>query len=405
MAGPLQGVRVLDLTAMLSGPQATLMLAGLGADVVKIEQPGGDNVRSMGDMRHPDMGPMFLLTNEGKRSVVLQLKTEAGREALLRLAADADVFVCNIRPNAMQRLGLEYEALAKANPDIIYVNIVGYGQGGPYAALPAYDDLIQGVAGLCALGAVADGKPRYVPFAIADRMAGVFAANAITTALFHRERTGQGQYVEVPMFEALASLVLADHLQGQVFQPATGAPIYERYAKTRRPFPTSDGYICCMIHTDRQWQSFFSLAQRPDLAADPRFAELGGRTRYTDELYGEVAKALVTRSTQRWLKMLQDADIPAMPMHDMESLLNDEHLQAVGLLREVEHPTEGTLRSLTAPTRWSHSVPDHPRAAPRLGEHTRELLAEAGYKPMEIDSMIESGAAVQASAGPFGSPS
>lgn len=394
MNGPLNGVRILDLTSVLVGPYATQILGDLGADVLKVESPAGDNVRGIGPMRHPGMGAIFLHANRSKRSIVLDLKAPDGRQALLDLARGADVLIHNVRPRAMARLGLSYDDLAAVNPSIIYAAVTGFGQDGPYAEKPAYDDLIQGAAAIPTL--IADssgGDPRYVPATMADRTVGLHAVYAVTAALFHRERTGEGQEIEIPMFEAMTEFVLGDHMGGMTFEPPLGPTGYPRLlARHRRPYRTSDGHICVVIYNDKQWRNFFTLIGRDgELDSDPRFADIGSRTRHINELYGLVADAIATRSTADWLAALTKADIPVMPLHTPDSLIDDGHHAATGFLRTVEHPHEGTVRSIGVPTRWSGRRPEPVRQAPRLGEHSVELLREAGYDEERIADLLARG--------------
>lgn len=394
MNGPLNGVRILDLTSVLVGPYATQILGDLGADVLKVESPAGDNVRGIGPMRHPGMGAIFLHANRSKRSIVLDLKAPDGRQALLDLARNADVLIHNVRPRAMARLGLSYDDLAAVNPSIIYAAVTGFGQDGPYAEKPAYDDLIQGAAAIPTL--IADssgGDPRYVPATMADRTVGLHAVYAVAAALFHRERSGEGQEIEIPMFEAMTEFVLGDHMGGMTFEPPLGPTGYPRLlARHRRPYRTSDGHICVVIYNDKQWRNFFTLIGREgELDSDPRFADIGSRTRHINELYGLVADAIATRSTADWLAALTKADIPVMPLHTPDSLIDDGHHAATGFLRTVEHPHEGTVRSIGVPTRWSGRRPEPVRQAPRLGEHSVELLREAGYDEERIADLLARG--------------
>lgn len=394
-AGPLAGIRILDLTSVLMGPFATVLLGDMGADVVKVEAPEGDSTRQLGPMRHPGMGALFLHCNRNKRSIVLDLKQPAGRAALLRLAASADVFVYNLRPQAMQRLRLGYEEVAAVKPDIVYAGLHGFDQRGPYAGRPAYDDLIQGAAGIPALSVLAGGDlPRYAPSALADRIVGMAAVNAIVPALFHRLRTGEGQAIEVPMFETMAQLTLGDHIGGQTFEPPLGPTGYPRILNPdRRPYRTQDGYLCVMFYTDRQWQAFFALTGRPELFADdPRFAGIENRTQNIRALYALVAETMAQRSTAQWLEVLAAADIPHMPMHTMDSLLEDPHLRAAGFFERQQHPSEGAIRTMRTPVRWSKTQPRQRHFAPRLGEHGDALLREAGYGTEELQALRASGA-------------
>jgi crotonobetainyl-CoA:carnitine CoA-transferase CaiB-like acyl-CoA transferase len=376
MAGPLHGVRVLDLTTMLSGPCAAQTLAEMGADVTKVETLEGDNLRNIGQSRSGGMGPMHLHANRGKRSIALDLKSQAGHEAFLALLKDADVLICNVRPKAMERLRLGYADVQAINPSLIYVSIVGYGSGGPYSDRPAYDDLIQAAVGIPSLGASQDGGARYAPFAVADRVTGMNAANAALGALFHRLRTGEGQHVEIAMFETMAFMVLSDHMAGRTYEPQLGSAVFERYASVRRPFPTSDGVISLLLVTDKQWKAFFGLVDRANVLEDERFSTVSGRTQNTMALYKIVAEVVATRTTDWWMQELERVDIPAVPLATIDSLIDDPHLKAVGFFEKVEHPSEGPIRAMKSTGRWSRSQPEIERPAPRLGEHTAELLSE-----------------------------
>ncbi|HEY8613388.1 MAG TPA: CoA transferase [Roseomonas sp.] len=380
MAGPLAGLRILDLTSVVMGPYATVILADLGADVIKVEPPGGDVIRHVGPSRSGAMSPMFLHANRGKRSIVLDLKTAPGRRALLRLAEGADALVHNLRPRAMARLGLDYEACAAANPRLVHVSACGYGQDGPYADRPAYDDLIQGACAIPALMAASGGDgPRYAPVNIADRAVGLHLAIAILAALRHRDVTGRGQAVEVPMFETMASLVLGDHLGGLTHEPPSDSGGYARLlSPQRRPYETADGHLCVLLYDDRHWHAFLRLTGQEVLAEDSRFASQGTRAIHAAEFHAVVAATMRRRGTAEWSRLLEAADIPFAPMHDLPSLLRDPHLQAVEFFRMEEHPLEGPIRSLRVPTRWSASQPDPPRPAPAPGEHTEEVLGGAG---------------------------
>lgn len=393
--GPLAGVRVVDLTSVLMGPWACQILGDLGAEVIKVEQPGGDGTRKVGPARNPGMSAFFLNMNRNKRSIVLDLKSKEGHAAFLALIKTVDVLVYNVRPQAMKRLDLDYESLRAANPRLIHAGAFGFGQDGPYAARPAYDDLIQGLAALPSLSAdCSDGVPRYLPVTIVDRTVALHLVISVLAALKEREVSGLGQAVEQPMFETMAQYVLGDHLQGATFEPPVGAMRYERLiTRERRPYQTRDGHICVLVYTDRHWEAFCGLIGRPELwGRDPRLASLTTRTEHVHELYGMVADAMATRTTGAWMDLLQKADIPANPMHTPESLLNDEHLTAVGFFRMVEHPSEGALRTMATPGRWSRTSPSVRRLAPRLGEHTAEVLAEIGLDETQI-AMLTGGAA------------
>ena len=385
MPGPLDGIRVLDLTTVVMGPYATQILADFGADVIKVEPPEGDVMRYAWPFRHPGMGHIFLNANRNKRSIVLDLKRDAARDAALTLARQA-----------MARLRLAYEDLRAVNPRIVYVGCFGYSQRGPYAAKAAYDDLIQGAAGLpWLLQRQGADVPRYAPIIVADRSVGQQVAGAVSAALYRREKTGVGQRVDVPMFEHLLQVVLGEHLGGYTFEPQLGEGGYARMlAKDRRPYQTRDGYVCALIYNDKQWKAFFELTGRgAELASDARFATQEGRSRNYDAVYAMVAEEMRRRTTDEWIAALEAADIPVQRMNSLEDIVNDPHLEATGFFRHIEHPSEGALRSMAVPSEWSESAPEYRRHAPRLGEHTREVLREAGLEEREIDALVASGAA------------
>lgn len=391
--GPLQGIKVVDMTTVLMGPFATQTLGDYGADVIKIESLDGDVTRQIGPTRHPGMGPVFLNANRSKRSICLDLKKDAGRAVVLRLVADADVLVYNVRPQAMQRLRLGYEDVAAVNPRLIYAGVFGFGQDGPYAAKAAYDDLIQGGSALAHLMARGgDGTPRYVPNALVDRIVGLNAVGAILASLVHRDRTGIGQRVDVPMFETMAGFVMGDHLGGLTYEPPLDQGGYARHlSPDRRPYKTSDGYICVIVYNDKQWDKFLTATGRDDLRSDPRFATFAGRATNIDHVYAELARIIALRSTAEWIKLLDEADVPALPMHDLVSILSDPHLVATEFFPTVEHPSEGKIRSMRTAATWSETPAEPTRLAPRLGEQSEDVLREAGYSPDEIAQLIKDG--------------
>ena len=397
MSGPLNGIKVLDMTTVFMGPHCTQILAEYGADVIKLEAPEGDIIRKITPWRNEGMGALFLLANRGKRSIVLDLKNPAGLEVALKLAGQSDVLVYNVRPQAMVRLGLSYADVAKVNPRIIYVGAFGYGRDGPYGEKPAYDDMIQAAAGLASLPNRVNGaEPRYVPCAIVDRAVALAAVNAVTTALFHRERSGQGQAVDVPMFETMAQLVLGEHLYGHVFEPPLAGLGYPRsLAADRRPYVTKDGYIATLIYTDRHWASFLDIIGRSELRNDHRFKDMTSRTNNVKEVYMFVAEILKSRTTSEWLEVFDRADIPAMPMQTLENLIEDAHLKTVKLFELAEHPTEGAIRQMRNPTQWSATPLGAIRHAPRLGEHSREVLREIGYSDSQFEQLLKSGVTAQ----------
>ena len=397
--GPLQGIKVIDMTTVLMGPYATQTLGDYGADVIKVESLDGDVTRLIGPARHPGMGPVFLNTNRNKRSICLDLKKTAGRDAVLRLIEQADVLIYNVRPQAMARLDLGYEVVAARNPRLIYAGVFGFGQDGPYAAKPAYDDLIQGATALPALMAqTGDGVPRYVPNALVDRIVGLTAVGAICASLVHRDRTGRGQRVDIPMFETMAGFVMGDHMGGLTYEPPLDKGGYARHlSRDRRPYKTSDGYISVIVYNDKQWERFFEATGRNDLRRDPKFATFAGRATNIDTVYAELARIFETKSTAEWTELLNKADVPVMPMHDLESILQDEHLVATDFFPVVDHPSEGKIRSMRVSAKWSETPTEPARLAPRLNEHGLEVLREAGFSPDEIAALVRDGVTKQGS--------
>lgn len=391
--GPLAGVRILDLTSVVMGPFATQILAALGAEVIKVESPDGDNMRHVGPMKHPGMGHIFLHANRGKRSLVLDLKQPKARKAALQLAERCDVLISNVRPQAMARLGLDYDAVRAVNPRIIHVSCCGFGQDGPYAARPAYDDLIQGASGLpWLMSEYGADKPCYAPLTLADRVTGLHTVYAVTTALYEREKSGTGQAVVVPMFEAMAQFVLGDHLAGLSFEPQDGEPGYARLLTShRRPYETKDGHLCVLIYNDKHWRAFFTaIGQAEKFESDHRFSTHTNRAKHIDEVYAWVADLMRTRTTAEWQALLQQADIPNMPMNSPHDLVDDPHLTAVGFIGHQVHPTEGPLRTLGNPTTWSRSACVEPSPARRLGEDSVDILRELGWSDSEIDALEQS---------------
>jgi crotonobetainyl-CoA:carnitine CoA-transferase CaiB-like acyl-CoA transferase len=388
--GPLAGMRILDLTTVLLGPYATKILGDLGADVIKIEPVEGEGRRDSGPRRNKGMAQTFLVLNRAKRAIAINLKEPAGRDAFLRLAATADAMVHNARVKAMVRLGLDYEGVRKVKPDIAYCYAVGFGSKGRYAGRPAYDDIIQGLIGMPSLLSEAAGKPVFVPINMADRVCGVYLANATLAALLHRARTGQGQEVEVPMFEMMAEMVLSEHLWDNYFVPPTQTKNRNRMFD-RRPYKTRDGYICVIAGGDKMFTTFCDVVGKPELKADPRFAERAQRAVHAKDLYDEMEAALASRTSAQWLPLLTQADIPAAPVHTMESLLADPHLEDVDFFQVEEHPTEGKVRAMRMPMRFSETPAMNRRPTPHVGEHTVELLREAGLSAAEIDKLVSDG--------------
>ena len=398
MPGPLDGIRVVELTSVVLGPWACQMLADMGADVIKIEPPSGDSNRQLGARRHKGMAALYLTCNRNKRSVVLDVKQPDAKQAVLDFVKTADVFVHNNRPQVMTKLGLDYDALRAVNPRIIYCGSYGYARRGPYGSKGALDDSIQSIAGVAMLNKLVLGEPRYLPTVVADKTTAITVVYGVLAALFHRERTGEGQEIEVPMFETMVSFVMAEHLWGMTFEPPLGPPGYVRLmSQHRRPYRTLDGYVAILPYMNAHWDVFCDVVGRPDLKEDPRFRTMADRTRNIDDTYAETAKIMATRTTADWLGLFAATSVPINRVNTLEDLAHDPHLVETGFWKRVEHPTEGTLRTTAFPVNFSGTPADVTRRhAPRLGEHTRELLHELGYTPEKIDSMLSSGAALAA---------
>ena len=388
--GPLEGVRVVDLTSVVVGPLATQILADHGAEVIKVESPSGDLGRTIGGLGvTPAMGPKFLHLNRNKRSIVRDLKNPAGHEALMRLVERADVLIWNVRPAAMARMKLGYDDVRAVNPKIIYCGMFGFGQGGRYREKPAYDSIIQGSAGVAALHHRAAGEPRYLPMVIADKTVGLISVQMILMALYHRERSGEGQAIEIPMFENMAAFVLTEHMYMKTFQPPRGPTGDPRLLDPQqKPLPTKDGFICISANTNAQAFAFFDAIGRPELKTDPRFESIAARFRNVSEYFRLRAEALTTKTTAEWVEIFDRCDVPAMPYHTLDTLMEDPHLKEVELFETVEHPTEGKIVNLTLPNKLSRGARRDFIPAPKLGQHSVEILQEVGYGADAIAAMV-----------------
>ncbi len=393
MPGPLHGITVIDLTTVLMGPFATQHLGDMGANVIKVEPLKGDVIRYSNQGRNPGMSNLFLNNNRNKRSIVLDLKHHKGKAVLTKLIATGDVLVSNVRPQAMARLGLSYEAVKKINNSIIYVSCFGFGQNGPYAKRAAYDDIIQTMVGVPHLFERAyDEPPKFLPSNFCDRVCGLTAVNAVTTALFYRERTGQGQLVEIPMYETMVQFLMGDHLGGHTFEPPMGKMGYARIVNpNRKPYKTKDGYLAMLVYNDKQWAAFLKLIDRTDLVGQGIFANMSLRGANILEVYGFVREIMAQYTTEVWLQKLKNADIPHTIVPTLEDILENEHLQAVNFFPEYEHPSEGKIRTTAIPSQWSVAQPNLRLPAPRLGEHSQEILEEYGYSVEEIEQMGKKG--------------
>ena len=394
MRAPLAGIRIVEMTSVVLGPYACQMLGDLGADIIKIEPPGGDTNRNLGPHRgNADMASLFLTCNRNKRSVVLDLKSEAGRGAASRIIRDADVLIHNFRPRAMDRLKLDYETVRELNPRIVYCATYGYSKRGPYGNKGALDDSIQAASGIAVLQSMVEGEPRYLPTIVADKTTALFVTQAVLAALFHRQLTGEGQEIEVPMFESMVSFVMTEHLWGQTFEPPIGKAGYVRLmAKHRRPYRTKDGrYLAVLPYWDNHWRTFCEIAGRPELIDDPRFLSMTTRLANIDDSYRVTGEIVAGRDRAEWVELLGETNVPMMVVNSLDELIDDPHLVQTGFWQTVEHPTEGKVRMSSPPMNFSASPAGIDRLPPRLGEHSVEVLAEAGLERTEIDAMLAAG--------------
>jgi crotonobetainyl-CoA:carnitine CoA-transferase CaiB-like acyl-CoA transferase len=387
--GPLAGIRVIDITTVVLGPLCTQTLGDMGADVIKVETIEGDSTRLIGPSRTPGMGAYFANLNRNKRSLAIDLKKPAARDAILRLVETADVFVHNMRIGAARRLGLDYETLAARNPKLIYACASGFRKGSSMQEFPAYDDLIQGVSGAASLNAGPDGAPRYFPMVIVDKLTGTTLASMIGMALFHRERTGQGQEIHLPMMETILSFTLVEHLwHGTLGEPEKGIGYPRMLTPHRRPYPTKDGYISVIAHSNEQWGKLFEAMGVPELIDDPRFNSVQARSKNIDAAYATLTEGMPKRTTDEWLRELRPADIPCGKANDLDDLFTDPYLTETGYFEAYAHPVEGDAIIPAIAARFSRSPANVHRPWPTLGEHSREILAEAGYSEAEMGAIL-----------------
>ena len=388
-SGPLAGVRVLDLTAVVLGPIATQILGDYGADVIKVEAPEGDRMRSNGVTRRPrGMSSIFLAINRNKRSLCIDLKTAEGVAVLKRLLPTVDVLVHNMRLAAVERLGLGYEAVAALNPRLVYCVAPGFGQGGPDESKPAFDDVIQAACGLAGLLGHDSGKPDYIPSLIADKTCGLALANAVLAALFERTNSGRGQFVEVPMFETMVAFTLAEHLGGLTFDPPQGAAGYQRLlAGGRRPAPTRDGHVAMLPYSGEHWREFFRRTGRDDLATKYNFDDRHERNARIREIYDDMAGVTSRMTSAECLALCESLDIAATRIHTIDELPEHPHLKAVALFQRGVHPSEGPVVAVRPPTKFARTPAALRLPAPTLGEHNDEVLREAGYDDAQIAAL------------------
>ena len=378
--GPLAGVKIVDMSTVVLGPFATLILADLGAEVIKVENGAGDVMRRAGPSPSPGMGPIYTSLNRNKKSIQLDAKTEHGKAALTELLKDADVFFHNVRLAGMERLGFSYDDVVNINPDIVYVHCAGYGQGGAYEKRQAYDDLIQVASGFADLLRIRDGgDPSYIPSLIADKTVGLYAVYATIAALFHKERTGEGQFVQVPMFEAFTFFHMVENLYGETWLPGTGQMAYSRSINpNRKPYATSDGYIGLVPYSDDQWEEFFQIGGRPEVFSDPRFSTYEARTENIGALYGIIGDVALTKSTAEWLELLDEAQIPVMGFNSNLEVLTDTHLSDVEFFEERLHENGHVYRAMKHPVAFSKTPANIRAEPPALGRDTETVLSQLG---------------------------
>lgn len=376
----LEGVRVVDMTSVVFGPYATQMLADLGAEVIKVEAPEGDQFRLSGKpAKSKGMSPGFLTINGGKRSISLDLKDDADRETMRSLLRTADIFIHNVRLNAIEKLGFSPEAVRDINPDLIYIHCVGFGSAGPYDGLQAYDDVIQAASGAATLAGRVDGsgKAKYLPSLIADKVAGLYGAQAALAAYIHKLRTGESQFVEVPMFEAFTQFMLVEHLGGHVFDPPNAPSCYFRQIDPdRQPFPTKNGYISIVPYTPQSWSIVFDVIDDSEFLQQEGLRTVKEQFLNQHRLYQRLAEMTPNRSTEDWLERFRAARIPCMAVTDMDDILRDPHLNATGFFQKTEHPSEGAYFQIRAPIRFEKWPSGERPHAPQLGEHSEEIKQE-----------------------------
>lgn len=394
--GPLGSVRILDLSTIVLGPLATQMLGDLGAEIIKVEAPEGDFMRNNAASRSQGMGSIHLAINRNKQSIAIDLKTPEGKAVVLDLVKNCDVLVHNMRLGAIKRIGLDYDAVSQVKPDIVYCAATGFGQDGPYANQPAFDEVIQASTGLANLAQTEDGTPTYSPTLIADKITGMAVCNALLAGLFHHAKTGEGQYIEVPMFETMVAFNFVEHLGGLSFIPENGPAGYARItAGGRRPIKVADGYIALLPYSEKHWISLFRRLGKEELIAQYDLEKRTSISKHVRALYDELNAVASTRTVKEWLDLCEELDIPGSAMNRLEDMPTHPHAQAVGLFNEVEHPTEGKIRYVRPTTQFSKTPQSVRHHAPRLGEQSRAILAGLGYDEQRIDTLLAAGVVVE----------
>jgi crotonobetainyl-CoA:carnitine CoA-transferase CaiB-like acyl-CoA transferase len=397
MGGPLDGVRVVDMTTIVVGPICGRTLADQGADVIKVEAPGGDLLRLMArGARNRGMSGKFMNFNRNKRSICLDIKKPDGLAAMKKLLESADVFVSNVRPAALERAGLDFASLQKLNPRLIYCGIVAFGQGGEYYNRPAYDPIVQSLSGVAGTFERAIGEPRFVPMVMTDHVTGLIAAQSIGFALYRREKTGVGESIETPMLENMASFVSSEHLAGITFVPPAGPSGDNRLlSPDYKPMQTKDGYITVHPNTDAQAAAFFDEIGKPELKADSRFTDAAARSENAADYFEIRTAGLLLKTTEEWIEIFARIDVPAARYNTIDSLLDDPHLKDVGFFTEIDHPTEGRILKTKTPNTFSGGMREDTLHAPHIGEQTREILCQLGYSDDAVEAMIEAGGAIE----------
>lgn len=380
MSGPLSHLKILDLSSVVMGPYCSLLLGDMGADVIKIERPSGDVTRYVGPSRNSGMGSNFLNLNRNKRSMALDLKSEEDYETILKLIRDSDVILHSFRPETMKNLGLSYELVSAENKNIIYCGMYGYSEEGPYGSLPAYDDIIQAGSGVAAAQGEMSGEPQYVASVFADKTAGLIGLSSILAALLYREKTGEGQKIEVPMYESMVSFNMIEHMYGETFSPPIGKAFYSRATSPyRKPYKTEDGYLGVLIYNDKQWSSFLKLTDNEHLLEDERFKDMNARSNNTDYIYQLVEQIMSTKKTAEWKTLFEKGDIPYMPVNSPKDLFKDKHLKDINFFNKENHPTEGEIRNVKFPVNFSETPATVRRLAPTIGQHNEEILKEIDF--------------------------
>ncbi|HKU94280.1 MAG TPA: CoA transferase [Vineibacter sp.] len=396
MPGALDGLKIVDMTIVALGPYATMLLGEQGAEIIKVESPDGDTTRHVGPSKvTKGMGPHHMFVNRNKRSLCLDLKQPAARDALFKVIAGADALIYSIRPQAMVRLGLGYDDVRKVNPGICYIGACGYASDGPYGHLPAYDDAIQALSGVAALMG-GDGAPRYAPTVMADKTVGLTLAYAALCALMHKVRTGEGQKVEVPMFETMVSWLALEHLWERTFSDDGTLGYPRALAASRKPYRAQDGWLAILPYTDRHWRKFFEIAGRPEVMDEPRFATMNARSQNVEEMYRLIDTLAPQKTVAEWVAALEAAEVPCMPVKSLDQLFDDPHLKWRGLFHKTQHHSEGEVTMIAPPIRFDATPSIHHRGAPLLGEDSTAVLREAGVPDADIGALKKSGALVQA---------